>query len=150
MSRSINIVLLSGNLTRNPEHTVTSNGTPRCTFGVATNTTWRDSSGNLQEVTEFHNVVCWNKLADICNQLELKVGMKVFIKGEIRHRSWVDQDGKKQVRDEIKADEIDILTQRARRDEAPSEKVEPKSKVVDEGNVKEEDDAPLDVDDLPF
>ncbi|MEI7578839.1 MAG: single-stranded DNA-binding protein [bacterium] len=113
-ARSLNKVLIIGNLTRNPVLRVTANGASVCTFGVATNATWRDSSGNVQERTEFHNIVAWNKLAEICAQL-LATGMLVFIEGELRTRTWDDANGVRHYRTEIKIDDMKLLDDKGKK-----------------------------------
>lgn len=107
-ARSLNKVLIIGNLTRNPVLRTTTNGAVVCTFGVATNATWKDSGGNVQERTEFHNVVAWNKLAEICAQL-LSTGMLIYIEGELRTRTWDDANGVRHYRTEIKIDDMKLL-----------------------------------------
>lgn len=107
-SRSLNKVMLIGNLTRDPIVKNTAKESIVCTFGIATNSTWRDSAGNVQERTEFHNVVAWNKLAEICAQL-LSVGMSVYIEGELRTRTWTDNNGNRHYRTEIKAQDMKLL-----------------------------------------
>jgi single-strand DNA-binding protein len=107
-SRSLNKVILIGNLTRNPVLRSTANSSTVCTFGIATNSSWKDGSGSLQERTEFHNVVAWNKLAEICAQL-LAVGMSVYIEGELRTRTWTDTNGVRHYRTEIKAQDMKLL-----------------------------------------
>ena len=82
MARSLNKVMLIGNLTRDPEMRYTPQGTAVCTFGVATNRSWTTESGEKKEDAEFHNVVAWNKLAEICTQL-LKKGRKVYVEGRL-------------------------------------------------------------------
>ena len=113
-ARSLNKVMLIGNLTRNPVLRETTTGSLVCTFGVATNSSWRDSSGNVQERTEFHNIVAWNKLAEICAQI-LSVGMLVYIEGEIRSRSWEDQDGNKKQQVEVKLLDMCLLDSKGKK-----------------------------------
>jgi len=107
-SRSLNKVLLIGNLTRNPVIRQTTNGSVVCSFGLATNSTWKDSKGNLQERTEFHNIVAWNKLGEICAQI-LAVGMLVYIEGELRTRTWEDTNTNKHFKTEIKLEDMKLL-----------------------------------------
>lgn len=107
-ARSLNKVMLIGNLTRNPVIRDAGNGSLVATFGVATNSSWKDASGDIQERTEFHNVVAWNKLAEICAQI-LSVGMLVYIEGEIRTRTWEDQSGSKRQQVEIKLVDMALL-----------------------------------------
>lgn len=107
-SRSLNKVMLIGNLTRDPVLKSTSSGSTVCTFGIATNTTWKDSENNLQERTEFHNIVAWNKLAEICAQI-LSTGMLVYVEGELRTRVWDDENGTRHYRTEVKIDDMKLL-----------------------------------------
>lgn len=107
-SRSLNKVMIIGNLSRDPVVRVTSSGATVCTFGIATNTAWRDESGELQERTEFHNVVSWNKLAEICAQI-LAVGMLVYVEGELRTRTWDDEKGIRHYRSEIRISDMKLL-----------------------------------------
>jgi len=106
-SRSLNKVMLIGNLTRDPVIRVTTNGSVVCTFGLATNSTWKDSKGNIQERTEFHNIVAWNKLGEICAQL-LSTGMAIYVEGELRTRTWDDNNGIKHFRTEIKLQDMKL------------------------------------------
>jgi single-strand DNA-binding protein len=99
--------MLIGNLTRDPVIRETSNGSVVCTFGLATNSTWKDSKSNIQERTEFHNIVAWNKLGEICAQL-LTTGMAVYIEGELRTRTWEDANGIKHFRTEVKLQDMKL------------------------------------------
>lgn len=107
-SRSLNKVILIGNLTRDPVIRVTSNGSVVCTFGLATNSSWKDSKGSVQERTEFHNIVAWNKLGEICAQL-LSTGMAVYVEGELRTRTWSDSNGTRHFRTEVKLHDMLIM-----------------------------------------
>lgn len=107
-SRSLNRVQLIGNLTRDPVVKSTTNGVLVCTFGLATNSSWKDVDGNLKERAEFHSIVAWNKLAEVCAQI-LSVGMLVYVEGEIRSRVWTDEEGRKHYRAEIKLNDMILL-----------------------------------------
>ena len=100
--------MIIGNLTRNPVLKTTATGATVCTFGIATNSTWKDADGNLQERAEFHNVVSWNKLAEICAQI-LAMGMLVYVEGELRTRVWDDESGTRRYRTEVKIDDMKLL-----------------------------------------
>lgn len=113
-SRSLNKVILIGNLTRNPVIRTLGGGSVVCNFGLATNATWRDSSGNIQERTEFHNLVAWNKLAEICAQI-LSTGMLVYIEGELRTRTWDDASGNRHYKTEIKIDDMKLLDDKGKK-----------------------------------
>jgi single-strand DNA-binding protein len=110
MARSLNKVMLIGNLTRDPEMRYTPQGTAVCTFGVATNRSWT-VDGEKKEDVEFHNIVAWNKLAEICAQL-LKKGRKVYVEGRLSTRSWQGQDGTQKQRTEVVISDMVILDKR--------------------------------------
>lgn len=110
--RSLNKVMLIGNLTRDPQMRFTPTGTAVCTFGLATNRSWVPSDGgDRQEETEFHNIVAWSKLAEICGQL-LKKGDKVYVDGRIRTRDWKTQEGDDRRTTEIVIDNMMLLSSR--------------------------------------
>ena len=108
MAYSLNKALIIGNLTRDPEARATPSGQNVCNFGVATSRQWNDASGMKQEQSEFHNVVAWGKLADICSQY-LKKGRKVYVEGRLQTREWQSPEGVKKNRTEIVADNVIIL-----------------------------------------
>ncbi len=107
-TRSLNKVLLIGNLTRDPELKYTPQGTAVCTFGLATNREWTDSSGQKQEGAEFHRVVAWGKLAEICSQL-LQKGRKIYIEGRLQTRSWKSNEGQDRQMTEVVMEEMIAL-----------------------------------------
>lgn len=107
-SRSLNKVMIIGNLSRDPVVRVTATGATVCTFGIATNAAWKDEQGELQERTEFHNIVAWNKLAEICAQI-LSVGMLVYVEGELRTRSWDDENSVRHFRSEVRISDMKLL-----------------------------------------
>ena len=108
MARSLNKVMLIGNLTRDPEMRYTPQGTAVVTFGVATNRSWNSDSGEKKEDVEFHNIVAWNKLAEICANL-LKKGRKVYVEGRLATRSWQGTDGTQKQRTEVVISDMVIL-----------------------------------------
>ena len=97
---NLNKVMIIGNLTRDPELRNTPSGVPVASFAVATNQVWNDQNGQKQERVEFHNIVAWRKLAEICGQY-LRKGSKVYVEGRLQTRDWVGQDGVKRYRTEI-------------------------------------------------
>ena len=105
---SLNRAQIIGNLTRDPELRQIPGGQNVATFSVATNFSWTDGSGQKQDKAEFHNVVAWRKLADICGQY-LKKGGKVYIEGRMQTRDWEGEDGIKRYRTEIIADNMIML-----------------------------------------
>lgn len=97
---NLNRAMIIGNLTRDPEVRTTPSGQPVASLGVATSRTWTNQAGVKQEETEFHSVVAWGRLAEICQQYMHK-GMRVYVEGRIKTRSWDDQAGNKKFRTEI-------------------------------------------------
>lgn len=133
-SRSLNKVLLIGNLTRDPELRYTPQGTPVCTFGLATNRSWQPSvGGERQEETEFHRIVAWNKLAELCSELLFK-GRKAFVEGRLQTRNWTDAQGQERTTVEIVIDNMIVLDSK-RKD--GQEGGEYQTEYMDEGGVEE-------------
>lgn len=108
MASSLNRAQIIGNLTRDPELKQTPSGQTVATVGVATNRKWKDAAGQMQEEVEYHTLVVWGRLAEICGQY-LKKGSKVFFEGRLKTRSWEDPDGKKNYRTEIVAENMVML-----------------------------------------
>ena len=112
MAKSLNKVMLIGNLGKDPEVRYTPGGDPVATFTLATNEAWKDKEGNLQERTEWHNIVAWRRLAEFCGEW-LKKGKKVYIEGKIQTRSYEDKNtGQKKTFTEIVSDNIIMLDSR--------------------------------------
>lgn len=107
-SRNLNKVILIGNLTREPEMRFTPQGNAVASFVVATNREWV-ANGEKKQAVDFHNIVAWNKLAEICGQL-LKKGTKVYVEGRLQTRDWMDKDNKKRYKTEIVIEDMIILT----------------------------------------
>ncbi len=148
MARSVNLVILVGNLTRDPQMRYTHNGTAVASFSVATNRTWL-SEGKEQEAVDFHNVVVWNKLAETCNNL-LSKGRKVFVRGRITNRSWDDASGLKHYKTEIVAEEVIFLdAPRERSESEPGQKetATKETESVESVNVAQEN---INAEDIPF
>ena len=105
---NLNKAIIVGNLTRDPESRALPSGQSVVSFSIATNRVWNDPSGNKQESTEFHNIVAFGKLADICSRY-LSKGRLVLIEGRIQTRSWQDQNsGSKRYKTEIIADNMQM------------------------------------------
>lgn len=111
MARSLNKVILIGNLGNDPE-VRTAGGSKVAQFSLATSRTWNDQSGNRQEKTEWHKCVAWNqgnvKLADVVEQY-CKKGKSVYVEGSIEYRQWQDKDGQTRYTTEIKVRELILL-----------------------------------------
>lgn len=155
-ARSLNKVTLIGNLTRDPEMRYTNSGTPVVTFGMATNKSWKDTEGETKEIAEFHNLVAWNKMAEICQQLLAK-GMKVYVEGSLNTRSWEAEDGSTRYKTEIRVEDMILLDSKGKQgagtdgEEVADEKKSGKKseEPVEEEAPVEEDQDPLE-EDLPF
>jgi single-strand DNA-binding protein len=104
----LNRATIIGRLTQDPESRTTPQGSAVASFSVATNFVWTDGAGQKQEKVEYHNIVAWRKLAEICTQY-LKKGSKVFLEGRLQTRDWEGQDGVKRFRTEIIADNMIML-----------------------------------------
>lgn len=111
MARSLNKIQLIGNLTRDPELRYTPQGTPVCTFGMATNRQWKTESGEMRDEAEFHRIVAWNQLAEICARM-LKKGSRVFVEGRIQSRTWTGQDQQQRTTVEIVVSDMIVLDSR--------------------------------------
>ncbi len=165
MARSLNRVQLIGNLTRDPELRYTPQGTAVCTVGLATNRSWTTDSGEKHEETEFHRIVAWNKLAELCSQFLVK-GRKIYVEGRLSTRSWTGQDGAQKSVTEVVIDDMILLdnkgqqTQSAPVEEAPKASPKPAEKKTketekspeptqDSGTVAPDEDM-VPPDDIPF
>ncbi|MDA0208046.1 MAG: single-stranded DNA-binding protein [bacterium] len=140
MAGSLNKATIIGNLTRDPEIRQTTNGQNVCSFGIATNRTWKNQQGEKQEQVEYHNIVAWGKLADICGQY-LQKGKKVYIDGRLQTRDWEGQDGQKKYRTEIVAENMIMLS---RSGDAPMGE-----SSMGGGNMPPADDE-INLEDIPF
>jgi len=112
MAGSVNKVILIGRLGKDPELKFTPSGAPVAKFSLATDESFKDRSGEQQKHTEWHNIVAWNKLAEICGQYLTK-GKQIYIEGSIRSRQWQDQSGNKRTSYEIIAQRMQMLGSRA-------------------------------------
>ncbi|OGK30048.1 hypothetical protein A3F29_03425, partial [Candidatus Roizmanbacteria bacterium RIFCSPHIGHO2_12_FULL_33_9] len=170
--------IILGNLTRDPELKYTPNGAAVCTFGVATNRSWTTNEGQTKEDVQYHRVVAWNKVAELCGKLLAK-GKKVYIEGRLSYRSFVGKDGNQRSITEIVLEDFIVLSNGRRSDSQTSadestftsetdekkEKVDKSEKVDEKDEVEEtgekedkkkkkeksEDEVEtIDPDDIPF
>lgn len=111
MARSLNKVLLIGNLTRDPELRYTPQGTAVATFSIATNRQWKTESGEMKDSAEFHRIVAWDKLAEICGKM-LKKGTRTYVEGRLQTRTWQAQDGAQKSTTEIVISDMILLDSR--------------------------------------
>ena len=142
MARGVNKVILIGNLGNDPEvRYATQGGSAIANIAVATSASWRDKvSGEMQERTEWHRVVCFNRLAEIVRDY-LKKGAKVYIEGTLRTRKWQDKAGQDRYTTEIVANELQMLDSRGANTDAPM----PAQEMAQVGS----EDVAFD-DDIPF
>jgi len=116
MAKSVNKVILIGNLGKDPEIKYTPSGVPVAKFSLATNERYKDKSGEWQDRTEWHNIVAWQRLAEIVGEY-VKKGSKIYIEGRLQTSSWEDkQSGEKKYRTEIIASDLVLLGGRSEGD----------------------------------
>ena len=113
--RDLNKVILIGNIGRDPDLRQTDNGSAITTFSLATNTTWVNREGTRNERTEWHNIVAWNKLAEICHQI-IRKGDQVYIEGRLRTRTWIDESEERHHKTEVIAEQMIKLSRRSAED----------------------------------
>lgn len=158
-SRSINRIQLLGNLTRDPELKYTPAGTAVCTFGLATNRSWTTADGQTKEETQFHRIVAWQKLAELCGKL-LNKGKKVYVEGRITYREYTDKTGAQRQITEIVLDDFIVFSD-GKRSAGDEGKVSESSHdeysmPVGEGDStptapkKDDNDEKVNADDIPF
>ncbi|BFD25312.1 MAG: single-stranded DNA-binding protein [Candidatus Parcubacteria bacterium] len=145
---TLNKVMIIGNLTRDPELRNTASGANVASFSVATSLIWNDANGQKQQKTEFHNVVAWRRLAEICGQY-LRKGSKVFIEGRLQTTDWTGQDGVKRYRTEIVAENLIMLDSKNsnRGDSVGDNNLREELKEI---QVEEEPEEEIRVENIPF
>ena len=145
---SLNKVLLIGRLGKDPEIRYTPEGSPVASFSLATSENWTDKNGTRQERTEWHNIVAWNKLADICKQF-LSKGRQVYIEGRIQSREYTDREGVKKRITEIIASQMVMLGSRPQGTEAGVQPMEPVARPATDADQAFGDSGITDSD-IPF
>ncbi|MCL4364217.1 single-stranded DNA-binding protein [Patescibacteria group bacterium] len=161
-SRSLNRVILIGNLTRDPELKYTPAGTAVCTFGVATNRSWTTADGSTKEEVQYHRIVAWQKLAELCGKILAK-GRKVYLEGRLTYRSFTGKDGQQKSITEIVLDDFIVFSDGKRpmdggnaikpeksevSEETSKNKEEKKPEPIEE--TKNKDEESVNPDDIPF
>ncbi len=167
MARSLNKVQLIGNLTRDPELRYTPNGNAVCSFSIATNRNWTTDSGEKREEVDFHRIIAWNKLGELCSQFLIK-GRKVYVEGRLTTRTWTGQDGAQKSTTEVIINDMILLdkaggaaaTEHHEEPKEAQEEKEPKETKSVKKSVKTEpkEEEPISVnndedvmpDDIPF
>lgn len=154
MARGKNLVILIGSVGNDPEVRANKDGNSVCNFNVATNEEWRDKQGEKQSRVEWHRIVVWGKLAEICGQYLTK-GSSVYIEGKIQTRKWQNQEGKDQYTTEIVASEMQMLGGKGDKTAAPKgnkDKPDMVDLADDAATLAKRHDLPVDIgsDDIPF
>src|SRR3954466_10752230 len=108
MARSVNKVILIGNLTRDPELRTTPSGSQVCTFTLGTTRSWTTDAGEKKEESDFHRIVAWNKPAELCGKFLTK-GRKIYVEGRLLSRSYTGQDGTQKTSVEVVIDDMVLL-----------------------------------------
>lgn len=152
MSKSINQVILMGNLTRDPELRTTPNGQSVCSFSLAVNRSWQGQDGQTQEAVDYFDVTAWGKLGELVNQY-LSKGRKCLVQGRLSQRSW-EQEGQKRSKVEVVASDVTFLDGGGQGGEgAPARSSAPRKSAPAKSNepsVEEIDDKPIDLSEIPF
>mgnify|MGYP001456294444 CR=1 FL=1 len=146
----INRVILVGRLGRDPEMRQTGTGTPVVNFSVATDRVWKNKNGEQEKQTEWHKIIAWGRLAEICNEYLTK-GKQVYIEGRLQTNEWEDKDGNKRYTTEVVANEMKMLGTRSEEGyTSPSEQASSHTSPSEQGSKGGEMDSGLTEDDIPF
>jgi single-strand DNA-binding protein len=145
---NLNRAMLIGNLTRDPEVKTTPSGQNVASFSVATNRVWTNQQGQKQEAVEYHNIVAWGKLAEICGQY-LNKGKKIYVEGRLQTRDWQGQDGVKRYKTEIVAENMIMLDRGGAPGGSPSSGSSVQSAPSDEPAAGPEEEE-IKVENIPF
>lgn len=145
MSKSINQVILMGNLTRDPELRTTPTGQNVCSFSLAVNRSWQGSDGQTQDAVDYFDVTAWGKLGELVSQY-LSKGRKCLVMGRLSQRSW-EQDGQKRSKVEVVANDVTFLDGgNGGNSGAPAGSSKKSEDVV----IEDVDDKPIDLSEIPF
>jgi single-strand DNA-binding protein len=153
MSKSINQVILMGNLTRDPELRTTPSGQSVCSFSLAVNRSWQGQDGSQQDAVDYFDITAWGKLGELVNQY-LSKGRKCLVQGRLSQRSW-EQEGQKRSKVEVVASDVTFLDGGGAGGEGGGNSPAPRSsssssRKKDEPAVEEIDDKPIDLSEIPF
>lgn len=141
--------MLLGNLTKDPDLKQTPNGTSVCTFGLATNRSWTTADGHTKEEAQYHRIVAWQKLAELCGKLLTK-GKKVYVEGRITYRDYTTKDGQKKTVAEIVLDDFIVFNDQKKAEgpmgvESPHEDIDSALPVEPQNHAED-----VNLDDIPF
>jgi single-strand DNA-binding protein len=151
---SLNKVMLLGRLGQEPELKYTPSGSAVCNFSLATTESWSDKSGQKQERTEWHRIVVWGKLGELCNQY-LSKGRQAFVEGTLQTRSWEGKDGQKRYTTEINAKNVQFIGGQASTGKSENQAPGMNQERPENDNALNQDynvatDANFTADDIPF
>ena len=146
---SVNKVILLGRLGQDPELKYTPSGMAVCNFSLATSETWQDKSGQKQEKTEWHRVVVWGKLAELCNQYLTK-GRQAFVEGKLQTRSWEAKDGQKKYTTEITATTVQFIGGNNQAGKTQQDSSQPPAPSDTDAPVMTNENVNFTADDIPF
>ena len=162
MARGVNKVILVGNLGRDPELSYLPSGQSMAKFSLATSRSYKDKSGEMKEETEWHNIVAWGKLGEICAQY-LSKGRQAYVEGRIQSRTWEGRDGNKRTSVDIVASDVQMLGGRgegggrsesggsgASRPDTAARGSAPSSEPASEESFDQSPAAEITDDDIPF
>ena len=151
MASGVNKVILNGRLGQDPEVRYTGNGGAVANFSLASSESWLDKSGQKQERTEWHRIVAWGKLGEICGQYLAK-GRQAFIEGRLQTRDWTDKDGNKRYTTEIVAQNVQFLGSPGERTQqssaSPNSDFAPSAGGFD--SIPQSEGSPMSEDEVPF
>ena len=150
MSKSINQVILMGNLTRDPELRTTPSGQNVCSFSIAVNRSWQGQDGSQQDAVDYFDITAWGKLGELVNQYMAK-GRRCLIQGRLSQRSW-EQEGQKRSKVEVVASDVTFLDSGTGAGDGGSAPA-PRSSAPKKSNdavVQDIDDKPIDLSEIPF
>ncbi|MFA5128980.1 MAG: single-stranded DNA-binding protein [Patescibacteria group bacterium] len=145
---NLNKAMIIGNLTRDPEVKTTPSGQNVASFSVATNRVWTNAQGQKQEAVEYHNIVAWGKLAEICGQY-LNKGKKIYIEGRLQTRDWQGQDGVKRYKTEIVAENM-IMLDRGGSSGGQGSAPAVSQSMEEQGPAEEPQEEEIKVENIPF
>jgi single-strand DNA-binding protein len=147
---SVNKVILLGRLGQDPELKYTPGGNAVCNFSMATSESWTDKSGQKQEKTEWHRIVIWGKLAELCNQYLAK-GRQLYVEGQLQTRSWDDaKSGEKRYITEVLGKTVQFIGSRPEGTEQQQQKPPANNVNPNNGYTPADYDSSFTADDIPF
>jgi len=132
--RSVNKVILIGNLTRDPEMKTTQSGQPITTFSIATNREWITKDGEKHTSTEYHDLIAWSRLAELCEKF-LKKGKLIYVEGYLKTRSWETEEGIKKYRTEVVIDDMIMLDKRMEGEDEELLSAQPEKEILEDVEI---------------